>query len=379
MSGRGTTGYGTILPAVYEWRRKGWKGELCIAGSRTAGLAPLKEKVAALNALYDADIQPRYFPEAQDDDHAYASAVSAVRRPACAIVAVPDHLHSQVAHATMAGGLHTLVVKPLAATTAEVASLVEAQVGAGTYCAVELHKRLDRSNLKLRDAVISGRLGELLYFVVEYSQRKSIPSEQFRRWADQVNPFQYLGVHYIDIIRNATGAVPVRASALGQKSWLASRGIDAYDAVQAQVEWQAGSGRRFSSSILTSWIDPERTSAMSDQRIKVIGTRGRYEADQKHRGIRIVTDAEGIEEPNPDFCAMYGHKPGCVSFQGYGIDSVLQFLGDAARVDSGEFTVAGLESSRPTFRSQVVTTAVIEAVNHSLAADGEWVQISAVQ
>ena len=328
-----------------------------------------------LNGLYGADLQPRYFPESHDDDHAYAKAVDGVRRPACAIVAVPDHLHSRVTHAMIAGGLHTLVVKPLAATAAEVASLLEAQAGSGLYCAVELHKRLDRSNIKLRDTVASGRLGDPLYFVVEYSQRKSIPSEQFRVWADKVNPFQYLGVHYVDIIWHATGAAPVRASALGQKNWLASRGIDAYDAVQALVEWQAPSGRRFASSILTNWIDPESTSAISDQRIKVIGTRGRYEADQKNRGIRVVTDEQGIEEPNPDFCSRYGHERGCVSFQGYGIDSVLQFLGDAERADSGEVTVADLELRRPTFRSQIVPTAVIEAVNRSLAANGEWVQI----
>ena len=375
VSGRGTTGHGTILPAIYEWRRQGWHGELCIAGSRTAGVAALKEKVHELNALYGADFHLSYFPERHDDPLAYAKAVDAVGRPACAIVAVPDHVHSEVTHATIAGGLHTLVVKPLAATTAEVAGLIEAQDDSGLYCAVELHKRLDRSNVRLRDAIASGRVGDPLYFVVEYSQRKSIPSEQFRGWADKVNPFQYLGVHYVDIIWHATGAAPVRASALGQKNWLASRGIDTYDAVQALIEWQVPSGRLFTSSILTSWIDPESTSAMSDQRIKVIGTRGRYEADQKNRGIRVVTDEQGIEEPNPDFCSMYGHEHGGISFQGYGIDSVLQFLGDAERVDSGEVSVADLESLRPTFRSQVVPTAVIEAVNYSLAANGEWVQI----
>jgi predicted dehydrogenase len=375
VSGRGTLGYGTILPAIYEWRRKGWNGQLSIAGSRTAGLDALTGKVRELNALYGADLQPKYFPESHDDDHAYEKAVDAVPRPACAIVAVPDHLHSQVTRATIAGGLHTLVVKPLAATVAEVAGLVEAQAASGTYCAVELHKRLDRSNIKLRDALASGRLGDPLYFVVEYSQRKSVPSEQFRGWADKVNPFQYLGVHYVDIICQATGAAPVRASALGQKNWLLSRGIDTHDAVQAVVEWKMPSGPQFTSSILTNWIDPESTSAMSDQRIKVIGTHGRFEADQKNRGIRVVTDAQSIEEPNPDFCSMYGHESGGVSFQGYGIDSILQFLSDAEGVDSGEVSVADLESRRPTFRSQVVPTAVIEAVNQSLAADGEWVKI----
>ena len=37
----------------------------------------------------------------------------------------------------------------------------------------------------------------------------------------------------------------------------------------------------FTETILTNWIDPENSSAMSDQKIKFIGTKGRFEADQK--------------------------------------------------------------------------------------------------
>lgn len=375
VCGRGTTGYGTVLPAIYEWHRQGWRGELYIAGTRTAGIAVLRDKVRGLNVLYGVDIRPRYFPESTDDAHAYRTALAAMPKPACAIVAVPDHLHCEVTRDTVKDGLHTLVVKPLAPTVADVDELISAQAHAGVYCAVELHKRLDRSNVRLRDTLTSGRLGDPLYFVVEYSQRKSVPSEHFRVWAEKVNVFQYLGVHYVDIIWHATGAAPVRASALGQKNWLASRGIETYDAVQALVEWQAPSGHRFSSSILTNWVDPENTSAMSDQRIKVIGTHGRYEADQKNRGIRVVTDDQGIEEPNLDFCSMYEREGGGVSFQGYGIDSIRQFLGDAAAVESGAVSLANLERCRPTFRSQVAPTAVIEAVNRSLAGNGEWVEV----
>src|SRR3972149_5716305 len=107
------------------------------------------------------------------------------------------------------------------------------------------------------------------------------------------NIFQYLGIHYVDIIYWATGAVPLRVMATGQKNYLLSKGIDTYDSIQAVIEWKTASGIIFNSSFFTNWIDPENTSAMSDQRIKVIGTKGRYEADQKNRGIRIVTDENG--------------------------------------------------------------------------------------
>ena len=64
---------------------------------------------------------------------------------------VPDNLHRKVAEDTIKNGLHTLVVKPLAPTVQEVIELVELQRKNNVYCAVEFHKRFDRSNIKLRD------------------------------------------------------------------------------------------------------------------------------------------------------------------------------------------------------------------------------------
>ena len=110
---------------------------------------------------------------------------------------------------------------------------------------------------------------------------------------------------------------------------------------------------------------------MSDQKIKVIGTKGRYEADQKRRGIYMVTDEKGIEEPNPDFCTMYGNKTGEISFQGYGIDSVSQFLKDVMDIESGVLEIDALEDKRPTFRDAIIPTIVIEAANRSLAEEGK--------
>ena len=63
-------------------------------------------------------------------------------------------------------------------------------------------------------------------------------------------------------------------------------------------------------TILTNWIDPDTSSAASDQKLKFVGSKGRYEADQKERGIRINTDQAGIEHINPDFCMPYGTEDG---------------------------------------------------------------------
>ncbi len=374
VCGRGTDGYGTILPAIYEWARCGSLGDIYIAGTRSEGIKAVKRKVKKLNGLFGFDIVPKYFPESSTDDpEAYKAAICEIPKPACAIVVVPDNLHRDIAGDAISGNIHTLVAKPLAPTVKEVVELIGLQERSGVYCAVEFHKRLDRSNLKLRDTIVNGKIGDPLYFVVEYSQRKSIPVEKFKCWVEATNIFQYLGVHYVDIIYFATRAIPKRVMAIGQKNYLSSRGIDNYDSIQIVVEWKMPSGIVFTSVFFTNWVDPENTSAMSNQKIKVIGTKGRYEADQKRRGICLTTDENGIEEPNPDFCSMYGSQNGDISFQGYGIDSITRFLKDVAQIESGQLKVEELDNRRPTFKDSIVPTVIIEAVNKSLTKNSQWI------
>jgi predicted dehydrogenase len=374
VCGRGVDGYGTVLPAIYEWARNGCLGDIYIAGAHSDGINAVKRKVEDLNGLFGFDIAPKYFPENDTyDSDAYKEAIHKIPKPACAIVVVPDNLHRIISGDTIINDIHTLVVKPLAPTVKEVFELIELQGESDVYCAVEFHKRLDRSNLKLRDTIANGKIGDPLYFIVEYSQRKSIPVDKFKKWVKDTNVFQYLGIHYVDIIYFVTRAIPKRVMAMGQKNYLSSRGIDNYDSIQVVVEWEMPTGIKFTSVFFTSWVDPESTSAMSNQKIKVIGTRGRYEADQKKRGICLTTDEDGIEEPNPDFCSMYSSLNCDISFQGYGIESITQFLKDVTLIETGYLKVEDLECQRPTFKESIIPTIIIEAANKSLVGNWRWI------
>ena len=374
--GKGTEGYGTIMPAICEWKKKNDTGDVYLAGRDPESIKAAKNKVSELERNMNVKLSVRYFPEKGRgrDPKCFKKAIRSIPKPACAIVAVPDNLHREIAGAAIEGGLHTLVVKPLASTLKEVEELIELQKRKKVYCAVEFHKRFDRANMKLKDTVSSGLIGQVLYFLAEFSQRKSVPSERFIKWVKDTNVFQYLGIHYVDIIYFATKAIPKRAAAVGQKGWLASEGIDTYDSIQGIIEWEMPSGIKFHSHILTNWIDPEKTSAMSDQKIKVIGSKGRFESDQKNRGITIITDEGGIEEPNPYFCSARGLK-GDVSYSGYGIESIHQFLDDVTRIESGALKIEELENKRPTFRQSVVPTIALEAINASLRQNGKWVEV----
>lgn len=375
VCGRGTDGYGTIMPAVLEWKRDNVLGDIYVAGTNPKSVRIAKRKIDELQRKMNVKVPMTYFPRGNREDRkCFKEAARKIPRPAACIVAVPDNLHSDVAAAAIKEGLHTLVVKPLAPTLKEVRGLIDIQRKKDVYCAVEFHKRFDYANLKLRDVIEQGLIGEPLYFVAEFSQRKSMPTKIFRKWVKDTNVFQYLGIHYVDIVYFATKAIPRRAMAIGQKNWLYSKGIDAYDSIGAVIEWGMSNGKSFVSYILTNWIDPETTSAISDQKIKIIGTKGRFDSDQKNRGIAIVTDEKGVEEPNPYFCSAYG-SPGEVSYCGYGIDSIHQFLNDIIEIEDGVLQIDDLEDKRPTFKESIIPTKILEAVNSSLRNGGGWVNI----
>ena len=120
-----------------------------------------------------------------------------------------------------------LVVKPLTPSVVEAKQLIQIACERELYAAVEFHKRWDKANLMIRDAISQQLIGDLLYVCVEYSQRKSIPIEIFKDWAEHTSILQYLGIHYIDIMRFITNAEPKRVMAIGQKKWISSKRIDA--------------------------------------------------------------------------------------------------------------------------------------------------------
>jgi len=109
--------------------------------------------------------------------------------------------------------------------------------------------------------------------------------------------------------------------------------------------------------------------------MKVIGTKGRIESNQKSRGLKKITDNSGIEDINPDFCNTYPLPDGKLSYQGYGIDSINTFLKDVQNIMHGHIKPGDLEDKRPTFTDSLVSTAVVESVNKGLKKQGAWVEI----
>jgi D-galacturonate reductase len=379
-TGKGTDGFGTILPALSEWKRSGGVlDEVLLCGTNGSHNSDIYAKINALKYDTGISIDPIVYPsEDQKDLTYYKQIIKKIKKPASAIIVVPDHLHFQVTKDCLDEALHCLVVKPFTPYLREARMLEKIARNKGLFGAVEFHKRWDRANLLMKDCVQGGNLGDILYCWVEYSQKKSIPTVVFKEWVEKTNILQYLGVHYIDLIRFITNARPKRVMAIGQKNWLVSKKIDTWDSIQCFIEWESTNLNRFTQTILTNWIDPETSSAMSDQKIKIVGTKGRYESDQKDRGIRITTDDHGIMQPNPDFCTKFGCGMGQVEWRGYGIESVVSFLNDVEALNNGIKTIDAISKNRPTFKEALVSTAVSEAATESLISNNEWIKIDKI-
>lgn len=61
--GTGTNTYGTVMPAVFEWKRKNSAGEIYIAGTRPESIHLAQTKLNELQQLMQVEPSIKYFPE----------------------------------------------------------------------------------------------------------------------------------------------------------------------------------------------------------------------------------------------------------------------------------------------------------------------------
>ena len=375
VTGRGTDTYGTILPAIYEFNKeKKIVDEVVIltTSKKSAKLAEKKNKkiryLSGHNLRVKIVVKKNNFKFSTN--HAYSR-----DGIFCAIIDTPDHTHYKLAKDCLKNKQHCLVVKPVVTKLSELKNLIKLCKKNQVYGAVEFHKRFDKQALILKDKYDSGTIGDPLYSWSEYSQKKIVPEKFFKSWVSKNNVFQYLGIHYVDLIRYVTNSKPKKVIAIGQKNYLKGKNINTPDSIQTIIEWQNPQGISFTQTLLLNWVDPKNTTAMSDQNFKLVGTKGRIESDQKNRGVRIVEEGSYIEDINPDFCRVYGTTPGKIRWEGYGIESVKTFLKDIILIKKNKSLLKSLDEVRPTFKEALYSTAVLEAANYSLLNNSVWKKV----
>jgi len=359
--------HGTIIPAIIESIKEKYVDQICFVTTTNKSANGCVKKSKNLCKTLKVKISSKTFiPHQSNSKTSYKKAIREFK-PDATIVATPDHTHFKICKDVILSNSNLMVVKPLSDKIKEVNKLIKMVKTRKKIYQVEFHKRLDEANLTLKKYIQEKKLGDLKYCVIEYSQKKIIPEKFFKKWSDKSNSFQYLGVHYIDLIYFMTKFKPKRVWAWGQKGYLTRKKINSWDAVQATVEWR-GKGKIFFSHIITNWIDPNNSSATSDQKINFVGEKGRFFSDQKNRGIYSVSDEKSFSHINPYFTNLNLSEK--YFFDGYGIRNVKNFIKYSKEVDRKYY-----KELNTTFYDSIISTKVIDAVNQSLKKNGRVINI----
>ena len=164
----------------------------------------------------------------------------------------PNDAHAEPCIAAAKAGKHILCEKPLARTTKEAASMLEAVTKAGVKHAVAFNYRFVPAIRMAKDLIMSGKLGQIYHFRAVYLQEWIMPhygTPHIWRLDKSVagsGALGDLGAHIIDLGRYLIGE-PRRVSAFA-KTFIPERPgsdgkmkkVDVDDAFVAAVEFENG-------------------------------------------------------------------------------------------------------------------------------------------
>ena len=153
VTGRGTAGCGTVLPALAQLSKRTSIDGVTICSTSGRGADTVDRAAAEVNRRLGTSLTVRH------------ETVDRVFQPGgtsgfdCAIISVPDDLHFAIGAQVLERGWHCLMVKPFVPNTADARTLISLAETRGLYGAVEFHKRFDEANLIVRRHLRQERVG----------------------------------------------------------------------------------------------------------------------------------------------------------------------------------------------------------------------------
>jgi predicted dehydrogenase len=270
-------------------------------------------------------------------------------------IATPDHLHTAPVLAAIQAGCHVVVEKPMCLETDEADRIIAAANAAGRVVCVDMHKRFDPDHIRIRND-IRKRIGEPLYGTAVLEEPLEVSTSTFK-WAEQSDPFSYVGPHWTDLFHYYYGARPVGLTAVGQKRRLVRDGINAYDAVQVRVDWDNGMSIYFQNN----WINPPDFEGPVNQGHEIVGADGKVESDQQYRGFRFWYAGGGSRTSNNHFTRDVPRPEGQSAYIGYGTDSIHVGVLAACRIKFLGATLDEVKPSFPTPEEGRITVAIVHA------------------
>jgi predicted dehydrogenase len=189
------------------------------------------------------------------------------------MLATPVSTHAELARRVLAAGKHCFVEKPLATSTADAQSLLDA---AGDRVLMVGHLLEYHPGVRaLAQLIEGGELGELRYI---YSNRLNLG--QLR--ADE-NALWSLGAHDVSVILSLVGEEPVELDARGE--CYTQPGIE--DVVFAFMRFASG----VAAHLHLSWLDPHK-----ERRLTVVGSRRMATFDDMELDRKLTIYDKGFDE-----------------------------------------------------------------------------------
>jgi len=262
------------------------------------------------------------------------------------IIATPDFAHHAAAVAAAQAGKHVLIEKPLTTNLAEADAIVAAVRTAGVTGMTLFNHRWVPAYYLARQRLAAGDLGRPLMAYARKNDWISVPTDMIK-WAAQTTPTWFLSAHDIDLVAWYFDEPAVEAYATGVKKVLVARGLDTYDAIQAQVRFASGAVATFESC----WIYPTTFPTIVDSWVAITCEQGVLQLDRQQEQLAIASQQKYEFPRNLLLMEMTGHPQGSVRHAiTHWVDCALDHTPP----------LISLEASRH-------VTAILEAIHQSLA------------
>jgi predicted dehydrogenase len=303
--------------------------------------------------------------------------IIARHNPDVLFVATPDHVHAQPVLDALQAGCDVITEKPLCLTTAEADQIITMAKNLGRIVAVDMHKRYDPF---IREMMLKApeQYGPINRIRAVLEEPLEVSTDIFA-WAEQSNPFAYVGCHWLDVVHHYMNVTPVSVFATGQKNLLQhwdahhleiakrrgidplsfkrQHAIDTWDSIDVAVTYDNGMRGDYNNN----WINPAEFEGAVNQEIELYGIYGRGYVDQQDRGYREAIIGDGSRTRNPSFGGRIRHHGGHTEIFGYGKASIAAGLLAIIRRRLLHETADDLDGTYPTAASQRDIVQVIEA------------------
>jgi len=259
------------------------------------------------------------------------------------VIATSDSEHVAPAVAGARAGKHLFVEKPLAMTEEDCGEIISEAQKAGVVLLVGQTLRFDPRYAAAREAMATGKIGELVH---TFSRRNN-PSSNVERYKGRVSVAFFLAVHDVDFLLWAVDSKVRKVYATGRRGLLSSQGYDLDDTIFSLLTFESGMVSCLENSW---WVPVDAPGRMYTHLFEAEGTSGEIHIVPESTGLTVRGEGT-CDYPNAVYAPEVAGK-----FGGTYRDEIEHFIDCIA--EGAEPLAPGSDAMR--------AVAVVQAVHRSL-------------